>query len=117
MYKRQLSSCFNISLIRDRIESPILLPNGKVRFQLYAPSATTVYVAGEFNDWNWRRDQDKSIPLEKGEDDIWRVDVYIPPGRYQYKFVIDGTTWILDPSNPTVYRDPSGYINSLLIVK
>jgi hypothetical protein len=40
----------------------------------------------------------------------------LPPGRYEYKFVIDGVTWKEDPNNPQRVDDGFSGFNSLLIV-
>ncbi|MEO0199493.1 MAG: glycogen-binding domain-containing protein [candidate division WOR-3 bacterium] len=40
----------------------------------------------------------------------------LKPGTYQYKYVVNGSSWYLDPSNPeTVQSGP--YTNSLLRVE
>ncbi len=67
--------------------------NGYVVFQLYAPDANSVAVAGDFN-W-WRTDDF----LTKDETGIWSKKFKVKPGVYQYKFIVDGK-WILDPANP-----------------
>lgn len=102
-------------LIKDRIVSPEQVGD-EIIFRLDAPSATVVTVAGEFNGWEYRPDQPRTIKLKK-KNSIWEVKVKIPPGRYEYKFVIDHHTWILDPYNPYTVDDGRGNINSLLIVK
>ena len=68
---------------------------GDVVLELDRPDASTVHVAGEFNNW-----QADDTALEQGEDGIWRVTLTLEPGRYEYKFVVDGQEWIEDPGNP-----------------
>jgi 1,4-alpha-glucan branching enzyme len=92
-------------------------PSGEVLFQYDFPSARTVCVAGEFNGWEWQSNQSRTILLKKNADGIWQARRKIPPGRYQYKIVLDYQSWILDPYNPYTYDDGRGNINSLLIVK
>lgn len=67
--------------------------NGFVVFNLYAPDAKSVAVAGDFN--GWKRDDF----LTKDENGFWKGKFKIKPGLYQYKFIVDGK-WILDPNNP-----------------
>ena len=62
-----------------------------VEFNCRVPKAQTVHLAGTFNGWNTG-----SIPLTKGEDDSWTVSVDLPPGRHEFKFVVDGQ-WCCDP--------------------
>jgi 1,4-alpha-glucan branching enzyme len=83
----------------------------EVEFELDSPSATEVYVAGEFNEWS-----PTATLMEKGEDGIWRVTLKIKPGKYEYKFVVDGT-WMEDPNNPDMIPDPYGGNNSVLTVE
>ena len=110
------AACGSLTIFRDRVYSPLVL-NGKVRFQLYSPSAANVYLAGEFNDWQFRPDQEKALLLEEIEDNLFSIDIVLSPGRYQYKFVVNQKTWILDPANSVTFRDSAGNVNSLVIVR
>jgi 1,4-alpha-glucan branching enzyme len=49
-------------------------------------------------------------------DGIWQIVVDLPPGRYQYKFLIDERNWKEDPNNPQRTDDGFGGFNSILIV-
>ncbi len=49
-----------------------------------APNASSVAIAGEFNDWD-----ETALPMER-EDGQWRVELMLAPGHYAYKFVVDG---------------------------
>ena len=73
------------------------LPTGAL-FSIVAPDARSVSVAGSFNRWNG-----DSHPLS-GPDlhGRWTATVPLPPGRYEYLFVIDGAIWALDPAAPSV---------------
>ncbi len=68
-----------------------------------------VVVAGDFNAWN--RD---ALAMSKGADGIWRATTTLKPGAWQYKFVIDGDTWLQDPRNPEGTNDNNGGLNSVL---
>lgn len=84
------------------------LPNGdfQVKFT-YQSTATEVYLAGEFNDWNA---QDSEYQLFKNTDGVYEITIILTKGRYEYKFVADGE-WKADPDNPEKAGD---YGNSLL---
>lgn len=44
----------------------------------------------------------------------WTVSVPVPYAKpVQYKFFVDGKTWVLDPRNPSTITDASGIKNSL----
>jgi hypothetical protein len=82
-----------------------------VRFSLEKPNARTVRVAGTFN--NWRSD---SFCM-KGPDDQgrWTANLRLPPGEYEYRFIVDGE-WIPDPKNPDSVTSPLSGVNSLVRV-
>jgi len=73
-----------------------------VLFQLHAPDAFIVYLAGDFNDWAKNRDglvSDPKFAMQgPNSDGVWRAEVELPPGRHAYQFVIDGDKWITDPN-------------------
>ncbi len=72
-----------------------LTPKGEpVTFSIDAPAAYQVYVTGSFNNWNPH--QFRLIKQPHGQ---WRITIPLPPGRYEYKFVVD-TVWIHDMNNP-----------------
>lgn len=96
-----------------------LAPNGNslievgrsgVEFLLDEPTATAVFVAGEFNNWSTT-----AHPMTKDPSGKWRATIPLKPGRYQYKFVVDGN-WKPDPNNPETAPDGFGGVNSVKIV-
>lgn len=86
----------------------------------YSPSRLTftvqdqgyeqVHLAGEFNGWNGH-----SLPLYR-KAGHWACEVELQPGAYQYKLVINGSDWILDPEAESV-PTPHGERNSIFRVK
>lgn len=83
----------------------------RIDFYLTAPSASKVSVAGTFNSWDY-----KKAPLVKGKDNTWRTSLNLKPGRYEYKFVVDGN-WITDPKNSNRSWSSLGTENSIVEVK
>jgi 1,4-alpha-glucan branching enzyme len=85
----------------------------KVVFKIKAPDAETVFIAGSFNHWNV-----DDYPLQKDERGIWEATVLIPPGRYEYKFLVDGD-WIHDKNNPAKVPVPAPFwgVNSIIVVR
>ena len=66
-----------------------------VLFQLCAPEAHIVYLAGKFNDWGKNRDGlvfDPHVAMTHSNG-IWVATIPLPPGRHEYQFVIDGDRW------------------------
>ena len=60
----------------------------EVVFSIEAPLATTVAVAGSFNDWSATKNK-----LKKDKNGLWSVKIPLAAGRYEYKFVCDGVNW------------------------
>lgn len=90
---------------------PIVVKSG-MAFRLLAPAAAQVSLVGSFNQWNL-----EASPLRRiSSDGLWEVVVSLPPGRYQYMFVIDGK-WVTPPHAPLYLRDGFGRQNGLLIVE
>lgn len=71
---------------------------------LWRGSAASVGVAGDHTGWQTGR-----APLvRQGLSDLWvRLDRFDPAARVDYKIVVGGSNWILDPANPN--RQMSGF--------
>ena len=72
-----------------------------VRFELVAPASSRVTVVGDFNDW----DPQASPMVRAGERGAWSLRLALPPGRYRYTYLVDGTRWVPDPSEPPAVGD------------
>jgi len=94
------------------LKGPVKLPEGYL-FSFEDPVAATVHLAGEFNGWS----QDGSPMSDSDGDGIWTVALELSPGRYEYKFVVDGVRWVADPGNPETVADPYGGRNSVIAVE
>ena len=79
---------------------------------MYSGPAGDVKLAGDFNRW----DGDRAPALESSGDGVWRKVLNLPPGRYEYKFIVDGS-WVEDPDNPEAVPTPYGGVNSVIEVK
>ena len=69
--------------------------------------ASTVYLAGNFNGWDPGRTK-MDGPDEQGG---FHLAIELSRGRYEYKFVVDGSQWCTDMENPHKSR---GYLNALV---
>jgi 1,4-alpha-glucan branching enzyme len=68
-------------------------------------------VAGSFNGWDSSR-----TPLAKDPNGGWKTTVMLPPGRYEYRFVIDGGQWFSDPGAKESVPNAFGSTNSVVVV-
>ncbi|HEX4900266.1 MAG TPA: S8 family serine peptidase [Pyrinomonadaceae bacterium] len=81
--------------------------DGKVVFSFHHHDAKDVALAGDFNNWN-------GAPFAKQANGFWNILIPVPaPGRYSYKFVVDGA-WLEDPNNVIKIEDGFGGLNSVL---
>jgi cyclomaltodextrinase len=72
----------------------------------------TVNLFGQFNSWNRQ-----SLPMEdKDGDGEYEIRIPLDPGRYEYKFFIDGAE-LADPNNPLKVPSGVGDFNSVVIIE
>ncbi len=81
-----------------------------VRFELIHPTATTICVAGTFNDWHA-----EANPMHLLGDGRWLTEMVLPAGTYEYRLVVDGQ-WTADPLAKESVPNPFGGRNSILKV-
>lgn len=82
-----------------------------VLFRFYDPVAQNVRIAGDFSNWK----PVENIMVQQKGNKVWKGTVHLKPGKYQYKFVVDGE-WKIDPYNPEVITSDVGVSNSLLVI-
>jgi len=68
------------------------IKKSKTTFEIQAPDAQSVYLAGEFTGW-----EADAIKLKKGRNGSWKTTVPLPAGCHQYRFMVDGE-WRDDPA-------------------
>lgn len=66
----------------------------EVKLTVSAPTARRVTVAGEFNGWDMN-----ALPMKKRPDGMWEIVLSLSRGRYEYKFVADGSWDALNKNN------------------
>lgn len=84
-----------------------------VSFRYVTEDATvkSVTIAGMFNGWN----KSGNALTKSSDGKTWTVTLPLAAGVYQYKFVLNGETWVTDPTAPTV-DDGNGNVNSQISV-
>jgi len=93
----------------DTIISPYVFPDGRVRFEVYAPAAknVSVRVNSDFTR--------KPIEFVKNKQGVWSATtVPIKSGAYRYNFMIDGSL-VLDNRNPLTSAGATN-VQSMVIV-
>lgn len=90
----------------------VRLTSGKpAEFKFHAPNAKRVSVAGSFNNWDT-----KKLTAKKDSKGNWAAKVNLKPGRYEYKFVIDGN-WHNDPRCTSCVSNSFGSQNCVVEIK
>jgi chromosome partitioning protein len=97
-----------------RREGPPLVAPREVVVEFADPRASDVRIAGDFNGWVPDRDV-RSLVRAEGDQRIWTKILTLPPGTYQYRYVVDGE-WREDPENPRGVPAVVGGRNSVLVV-
>lgn len=81
-------------------------------FNVYAPDAQTVHIAGNFTNW-----AESPMRMHRRDGGWWSIVLRFPRGNYEYKYIIDGENWITDPMNPQTVSDDEGNINSVIQIR
>ena len=81
-----------------------------VELIFHAPQARQVTVAGTFNQW-----EPAKTSLRREQDGVWKATLSLAPGRYEYRFVVDGE-WLSDPRAGESAPNEFGSTNSILAV-
>ncbi|MFV0423422.1 isoamylase early set domain-containing protein [Oleidesulfovibrio sp.] len=70
-------------------------PVCKVKFRLdksTAPGIESVYLVGDFNDWN-----ENSTPMKRLKDGSFSAELTLETGRqYHFRYLADGSAWLND---------------------
>lgn len=88
-----------------------VLKTKPTEFKLYAPSAKRVSLVGSFNNWDT-----KALSAKKDTKGNWLVKVNLKPGKYEYKFFVDGS-WINDSHCDSCVANTFGSLNCVKEVK
>lgn len=100
---------FNNSSKGDGNSILVVSPNYAFRLKGF-PDAREVFVSGTFNGW-----AKPGYRMYKKEGD-WLLPVYLTPGKYSYKFIVNGR-WILDPANKLWEQNEYNTGNSVLWIE
>jgi 1,4-alpha-glucan branching enzyme len=78
-----------------------------------APEAQTIQVLGEFNNW----DPSTGIEMKKQKNGFFKATVELEAGKeYQFRYLVDGNTWINDQEADKYVPTQFGSENSVISV-
>jgi len=93
----------------NRLTEPVIVqyPVGKTKFILPGhKKAENVYISGSFNNWST-----SDLKMKKTSSG-WEIELKLLPGKYLYKFIVDGN-WMKAPGNKQTEDDGWGNKNSV----
>ncbi len=90
---------------------PRITETKPTEFKLYAPGAKKVVISGSFNKWNTEK-----LLAKKDSKGSWSAKAALKPGRYEYKFIVDGN-WVNDPRCTACVANAFGSHNCVVEVK
>jgi len=91
-----------------KIKSKQKIKRRRVTFSFESSDAKEVILMGDFNNWNA-----KKHPMKSNGNGMWKKSVMIPPGRYEYKLLVD-RQWEEDPQNDQTCLNGFGTYNNVL---
>jgi glycosidase len=102
---------FNLS--GKTYEIPVKLEQKKKYSFTYKPEGTPerINLFGQFNGWDR-----ENLPMKDDDGDgAYNISIPLDPGRYEYKFYVDGAE-LIDPDNPVNVPNGMGDFNSVLVI-
>jgi 1,4-alpha-glucan branching enzyme len=81
-----------------------------VHIEFDQATARSISIIGTFNDW-----RHKAAPMTRSGGDRWFKELVLPPGVYEYQFLVDGK-WMPDPQAAKTAPNPFGEVKSILKV-
>ena len=104
----------SFNLNNERYEISVKLIKSKTYLFTYKPASTDkqVNLFGQFNSWDRQ-----NLPLKDNDSDgVLEIEIPLDPGRYEYKFYVDGKE-LVDPANPVKVSNGMGDFNSVRVIE
>jgi hypothetical protein len=99
------------AMLVKKMPPPIPSLTGNTTFRLTGHTdAEAVAIYGSFNNWI----QTKNYCAREGDGWVCRID--LAPGKYTYRFLVDGVG-LIDPTNPATEDDGNGHVDSVIVIK
>jgi len=98
----------------ETFQLPVKLARSQKYLFTYTPGADEkkVNLFGQFNSWNRQELELKDL----NNDGKFEIEIPLDPGRYEYKYFVDGKE-IVDPANPLKVPNGMGDYNSVRVIE
>ncbi|MEI8246188.1 MAG: glycogen-binding domain-containing protein [Lentisphaerota bacterium] len=83
----------------------------KVVFEVQTRPGNSVFLAGDFNDWDCTARQ----LTDKNNNGLFHCAVMLGTGTFEYKYYINDI-WCIDPANHNFMQNEMGTLNSVITV-
>jgi hypothetical protein len=94
-----------------KMPPPVPSLTGNTTFTLQGHTdAEAVAIYGSFNNWI----QTKNYCAREGDGWVCRID--LAPGKYTYRFLVDGVG-LNDPANSATEDDGNGHMDSVIVIR
>lgn len=93
---------------KSKTISKQIIKRRRAIFSFKTTAAEEVILMGNFNNWN-----PKKHPMKNDGSGTWNKTVVLSPGKYEYKFMVDGE-WKKDPRNDQTCSNCFGTQNSII---
>lgn len=101
--------------VRKTSAKAAVLPTANVRkgvtFEYRTKPGSAVFIGGSFNYWNTTETRLR----DRGGNGCFRVAIALSPGRYEYKFFVNGR-WCVDPDCPDPIVNRFNTLNAVVVV-
>jgi hypothetical protein len=98
-------------MLVKKLPPPVPSLTGNTTFTLAGHTdAEAVAIYGSFNNWI----QTKNYCAKESGGWVCRID--LTPGKYTYRFLVDGVG-LIDPANSATEDDGSGHMDSVIVIK
>jgi len=104
----------SFKLNNETYEIPVKLIQSKTYKFSYKRSEADkqVNLFGQFNSWDRQ-----NLPMkDTNGDGVLETEIPLDPGRYEYKFYVDGKE-LVDPANPVIVSNGMGDFNSVRVIE
>lgn len=98
----------------ETFQLPVKLTKSKKYLFTYTPQLgeKQINLFGQFNSWNRQELELKDL----NNDGTLEIEIPLDPGRYEYKYFVDGRE-VVDPANPVKVPNGMGDYNSLRVIE
>ena len=96
---------------RSKVKPKAKPKRRRTLFHLEAPEAGEVFLVGDFNNWDVQKH-----PMKKEENGVLKKITLLLPGRYEYKYLVDGR-WQNDSASDRFCVNCFGTQNNIIEVK